>query len=169
MDEYELYKSGMSLPDVFKKTGIPLSTLRFRFKKAGILRNRIEAIRMAAKDGKLGTGMLGKKRKFTDEHKNNISKGRAGKGKGYRITASGYREFTMGEHKGRLEHVVIMESKIGRKLKRNECVHHIDHNKLNNDIDNLQLMTISDHAALHRKHEIKNGKNRKRNKYGQWY
>lgn len=56
------------------------------------------------------------------------------------------------------EHIYIMEQAIGRKLKKNEVVHHIDFNRSNNDISNLQLMTRAEHSALHRKIEIeKNG------------
>jgi len=165
MNEYELYESGLSLPDVSSKTDIPQSTLRFRFKKAGILRNRSDAIRLAGKKGKLGGGFRGKKRKFTDEHKKNISKGKTGKGKGTRITKAGYIEFTAGKNKGRLEHVVIIENKIGRRLYANECVHHKDEDKQNNDDDNLQLMTRSEHARLH---AIENNKLRNRDKKGRY-
>lgn len=83
---------------------------------------------MASSQGKLGKRLLGKKRIFTKEWKENISKGRSGIGKGFSLKPSGYIEITMGENKGRLAHVVIMEKIIGRKLMPNECVHHIDHN-----------------------------------------
>lgn len=46
-------------------------------------------------------------------------------------------------------HRYFMEQKIGRLLKEGEVVHHIDRDKLNNSIDNLQLMTAYDHAILH--------------------
>lgn len=48
-----------------------------------------------------------------------------------------------------MEHVYVMCQSIGRKLESNECVHHIDHNRANNDISNLMLMTNSEHAKLH--------------------
>lgn len=156
MDEIELYKSGMSIPEVSKETGIPLSTLRFRLNKAGILRNRADGVRNAAKRGRIGSGNRGKRRFFSDEWKKNISIGKKckGKGKGTSIKPSGYIEITMGEHKGRLEHVVIMENHIGRRLFHYECVHHKDWCKTNNKISNLELMTKSDHASLHAKERL---------------
>lgn len=48
-----------------------------------------------------------------------------------------------------MEHVYNMEVHIGRLLVGDECVHHIDRNRKNNEIDNLQLMTMSEHAKLH--------------------
>ncbi|MBR4419672.1 MAG: HNH endonuclease [Clostridia bacterium] len=56
------------------------------------------------------------------------------------------------------EHIFVMQKYIGRKLKPNEVVHHMDGNKTNNDIHNLQLMTSSEHSKLHREKEIKQGK-----------
>ncbi len=54
------------------------------------------------------------------------------------------------------EHIAILEAKIGRKLNKNEIVHHIDENRLNNKRDNLQLMTNIEHARLHSKDTIVN-------------
>jgi hypothetical protein len=42
-----------------------------------------------------------------------------------------------------------MEKHLGRILDRKEIVHHIDHNKRNNDISNLMVMTQSEHNKLH--------------------
>jgi hypothetical protein len=47
-----------------------------------------------------------------------------------------------------LEHRYLIEQKIGRKLTNNEVVHHIDGNEGNNKIENLQLLTKSQHARL---------------------
>ena len=47
------------------------------------------------------------------------------------------------------EHQFLMEKEIGRKLLKNEVVHHIDANKLNNALENLCLMTRSEHIKLH--------------------
>ena len=56
------------------------------------------------------------------------------------------------------EHRYIMEQYLGRKLDPNEIVHHKDGNKLNNDINNLEVMTWGEHSKLHRKKELKNCK-----------
>lgn len=165
MNEYEMYESGMSIPQVSKETGIAKSTLRFRFKKAGILRSRAESIRLASEEGRLGSGLRGKKREFSDEWKNNISESRRGVGTGKSLKPNGYYEITMGDNKGRLEHVVIMESFIGRRLYANECVHHIDHDRTNNNPSNLRLMTRSEHARLHAK---ENSELRERDKNGRY-
>lgn len=47
------------------------------------------------------------------------------------------------------KHRYVMEQFLGRPLKSFEVVHHIDGNKLNNNISNLQLMTQKVHASIH--------------------
>lgn len=51
-------------------------------------------------------------------------------------------------------HRVLMENKLGRLLTKNEVVHHKDNDKENNIIDNLEVLTKSQHAKKHSK-EIK--------------
>ena len=50
-----------------------------------------------------------------------------------------------------LHHRVVMENHIGRLLTSNEVVHHIDGDKHNNDINNLELMSQKEHTKLHAK------------------
>lgn len=165
MNEFEMYESGMSIPQVSKELDIPMSTLRFRFKRAGILRSRADAVRLAGDKGLLGSGNRGKKRNFTKEWKENISKSKIGVGVGISKKPNGYIEITMGKNKGRMQHVVIVEQIIGRRLYSNECVHHIDHDKSNNDESNLKLMTRSEHARLH---ALENESNRNRDNLGRY-
>lgn len=51
-----------------------------------------------------------------------------------------------------------MEDYIGRKLNKDEVVHHINEDKLDNRIENLQLMTRGEHSKLHRELELSRGK-----------
>ena len=48
-----------------------------------------------------------------------------------------------------LEHRKVVENSLGRYLKQNEIVHHKDGDKHNNSIDNLEIMTRSEHTRLH--------------------
>jgi len=59
-----------------------------------------------------------------------------------------------GVNRYRREHCLITEKSIGRKLLKGEQVHHIDGNKLNNNLDNLFLMKdVREHAKLHKQLE----------------
>ena len=76
------------------------------------------------------------------------------------ITKDGYKHIyapnspsarTYGTRKGYApEHKVVMEKKIGGAVPDNKLVHHKDKNKLNNNPDNLELMTPGEHAKIHR-------------------
>lgn len=46
-------------------------------------------------------------------------------------------------------HRIVMENNIGRLLNNNEVVHHINGNKKDNRIENLMLMGVGEHVALH--------------------
>lgn len=78
--------------------------------------------------------------------------------KGSTLNANGYRVIWLPDGAGKLEHVMAIESYLGRSLKRGEVVHHKDHNRSNNDISNLQLMTSGIHSSMHRRQEMADGK-----------
>lgn len=51
------------------------------------------------------------------------------------------------------EHRLVMEQNVGRILSADEVVHHIDGNRSNNAIENLQILSPSEHSRLHREQE----------------
>lgn len=55
-----------------------------------------------------------------------------------------------------MEHRLFMAKKIGRLLTKEEVVHHIDHNPLNNNIENLMLFANN---SLHKKYEAMENNN----------
>lgn len=76
--------------------------------------------------------------------------------KGHIVTYNGYKMVKApGGHpyadsKGYVrEHRLVVEQKLGRYLEPHEVVHHKDGNKMNNDPDNLELTTLSEHTGEH--------------------
>lgn len=55
----------------------------------------------------------------------------------------------LGKRKTKLRSRVVMEKFIGRELGSNEVVHHINGDSLDDRIENLQLMSRSEHTSFH--------------------
>jgi hypothetical protein len=86
--------------------------------------------------------------KFLEKHPNFI--GLVGDSKGYmmRIKPDWYTGRKHSKHI--FEHHYVVCTNLGiTQVPKGWCVHHCDENKVNNDFDNLVLMTISDHMKLH--------------------
>jgi len=147
-----LYRSGMSLSEVAQAVQLPKSTVRGCLVRHNALRTNKEGQELAAKKGRMSR--YGPRPPFSDEARKNMSiaatKRAAATARGWRITSQGAVEITIGENAGKSEHTVIMERRLGRPLRPDECVHHIDRNKQNNSEDNLALVTNAGHGRLHR-------------------
>jgi len=70
---------------------------------------------------------------------------------GYSKHSSGYRLKRISKGKYVFEHRYIMEEFLGRKLSFNETIHHINGIKTDNRIENLEILSRSEHSHLHPK------------------
>jgi hypothetical protein len=143
-----------SIPQISDVVGMKKSSVRLYLIRLGVkLRSRTDAIRL--RSDILGKHNIGRKVKFSKSWKNNIRLGAIrrwrGASKGVSLKPNGYFEITTGPNKGRSLHSVVLENKIGRRLKVGEVAHHKDENKQNNHPDNLEVMTRSEHTKHHRK------------------
>lgn len=71
-------------------------------------------------------------------------------------TSKGYIRFRRGTDRIMMEHVVVWEKHFG-KVPDGMQIHHIDGNKQNNDISNLQLVTPLEHKRIHEGCKLING------------
>lgn len=146
------YAAGRSIPQIASETGLNRSRVRTVLLAAGVrLRSRREAL--AIREG-LGAHLKGTTKQFSPEWCRNIAAGRqawAGQNAaGVSHKTSGYVEITRGPNKGRSQHVILMEQRLGRRLLPDEVVHHIDGDRSNNASNNLALMTRAGHTRHHR-------------------
>jgi len=73
---------------------------------------------------------------------------------GTRVDSKGYLVIKAGPQRDVRVATLILEAKLGRKLKKDEDCHHIDGNKLNCDPSNLKALGHKDHGAVSNKQRM---------------
>ena len=68
---------------------------------------------------------------------------------------NGYRKIVI-DGKTTYEHRYVMEKHLGRKLTKYEHIHHINHNGLDNRLENLKIVSMSEHKKEHKGYKYSN-------------
>ena len=75
--------------------------------------------------------------------------------RGWKVSTAGYKLIYMPDYPFRkkngyvYEHRFVMENFLGRPLNSKEQIHHLNHDKFDNRIENLHLCSMSEHAKIH--------------------
>lgn len=67
----------------------------------------------------------------------------------YVDTSNGYVKLYLSDKSVIEEHRYVMEQHLGRELETTEVVHHINENKLDNRLENLEVLDSREHVRLH--------------------
>lgn len=161
-DERDLrsyYLLGLSMHDIAKELKMSVGKVHKYFKiykiepRKSLTNDAIERIKNANKNNSYAKG-----KKRTEEQRKRISDAKLKKGVGHKkIRKDGYIAIYFPDHPKSnkdgyiMEHILVMECYIGRWLKDNEIVHHINKKRNDNRIENLKLMTKSEHMSMHAK------------------
>lgn len=86
------------------------------------------------------------------------------KWRGGRHIERGYVKIYTGNERYEFEHRLVVEKHIGRKLRKDEVVHHINRIKTDNRIENLQIVSPSEHRAIHGEDLLMKGWSRRHDK-----
>lgn len=162
-----MYESGLSLKSVAESFGCSVSTVRSRLIENGtqIRNNGDYPVTDRQREARRENGAKSKGTVRSDETKSRIStaKKQYRKRDDYEFGGhetkrkDGYVKVFVPDHPHAtsdgfvMKHTLVMERELGRLLAPGEVVHHINHIRDDNRIENLELMTVKEHSSLHSK------------------
>ncbi len=164
--EKEYVQNGKYMYQIAAEYEVAVGTVFNRMKQYGVPSRKAmtDEVRKRISDKLKGKPSSMKGKKHTDEAKRKMSAHRKGKyikhsefGGHIKTRCDGYKAVYVPDHPHAtkegyvMEHILVMEKSIGRLLEKDEVVHHKNHNRADNRIENLQLMTFKEHAGLHMK------------------
>ena len=167
---YRLYiDEERTMREIGDMLGVSAGTVLYQLKKHGIKRDGWTSARRKKRSEYLtGRPSPLRGKKFSVEHVKHMSESKRGHflrptefGGHRKKRPDGYIKVYVPAHPSAtkdgymMEHILVMEKHIGRYLGKDEVVHHKNHNREDNRIENLQLMTFKEHAALHMKERWK--------------
>jgi hypothetical protein len=145
---FELYETtGKTIVEIADECGINYSWLHTRIKNkypTEFRQNRKVQNYSESKQGPKNP-MYGKK---SDKHPNFVGDVSDGKGYLMRLKPEWYTG-RQGSKYVFVHHIVICESLGLTEIPKGFCVHHIDHQPTNNELNNLTLLTVEAHSRLH--------------------
>lgn len=124
-----------------------------------------EFAKIKISNSKKGKPAPNKNKKLSEVTKKKMSEAKTKKGVGHKKKRKdGYISVYFPDHPKSnkdgyiMEHDLIMECYIGRWLKEDEIVHHINRKRDDNRIENLKLMSKKEHARYHMLDRYNNGR-----------
>ena len=165
-----LYVSGETTRDSAKACGISTGSAFKVLKAAGVMRTNGDAHRGFKKSPEecKRIGDMRRGTHHTEEAKRKMSEAHKIHHAGHRkLRDDGYIKVYFPDHPDATkdgyvaEHRLVMERAVGRRLEKNEVVHHINHIRTDNRIENLKLMTFSEHMSLHMRERHAERRNKK--------